>query len=115
MLNGSHQQIQEIEGLGLGGRAWSDAYGDGQVQRPGEQERSSRRAETNVHPGRIGRRPFVALGPQRGRERGMCDSGGCHERCLIRRERVYSIYFDWLLIVGIPTARARGHHDGQVL
>ena len=44
----------------------------------------------------------------------MCDSGGCHERCLVRCERVCSSYFDWSLTVGIPTARARGHHDSQI-
>jgi len=84
LLNGPYRGTQEIGGLGLGGRVRSDAHSDGQIQQSGEQERSSRRPETHVHPGGVGRRSFVALGPQRGREGGMCDSGGSHERCVVR-------------------------------
>lgn len=56
------------------------------VFEPGEQESSSRRSEIHTHPGGVGRMSFVALGPQIGRERGVRDSEGCHERCVLRCE-----------------------------
>ena len=93
--NGPHGDTQEIGGLGFGGRIRSHAHSDGQVQQPGEQKRSDRRPEAHVHPRGVGGRPFVALGSQRGREGGMCDVGGCHERRVVRCEK--ALYFGFLV------------------
>ena len=86
LVNGPYQETQEIGGLGLGGRVQTDPRGDGCVRQPGKQDSSSRRSEIHAHPGEVGRISFVALGPQIRRERRMCDSGGCHERCVVRCE-----------------------------
>lgn len=61
--------------MGLGGRVRSGARSGGCLQQPGVRERSSRRSETHIHPGGVGRRPFV-LELQRRHERGMCKYGG---------------------------------------
>ena len=86
LVNGLYQETQEIGGLGLGGRVRTDTRDEGCVRQPGEQESSSRRSEIHTHPGGVGRMSFVALGPQIGRERGVRDSEGCHERCVLRCE-----------------------------